>query len=155
MRWVLHAFEKLAQYRNPVRFLFLASPATTMRLSAEVGPDLAASETLRGRGVNAIRLGPWDDIVLRTWLHELGYEATPTERKHITAAIGNWPALLRQFHGYAKGTGKLLTVLGEFREKCLASAPNTIYLSRWTSMYRYCLIEFTISMLTKKILRRI
>jgi hypothetical protein len=134
LQWIFHAKEKIEQYRtNPVHFLFLADPKVVAKMNEEPGPiarlrsgashyTSAPPDVLRQMNVHTFVLGPWDDVVLRTWLHELGYEASPSERKKISSALGNWPALLVQFNAHAKRTNTpWIDDLEHFRELCLAS----------------------------------
>ncbi len=134
LRWILHAKEKMDQYRtNPVHFLFLADPKAAAILNEELsrrtgrGSDVShwsstPMEVFRQMSVRTLILGPWADVVLRTWLHELGYEVSSSERKRITLAIGNWPALLVQFNAHAKATNTpWIDCLASFRELCLSS----------------------------------
>jgi hypothetical protein len=123
LRWIEHAREKLRQYTaNPVHFVFLADPKTASALNVDK-PGLATPDILRLKEVGSVFLGPWADVVLRTWLHELGYDdASQKDRKKLTEALGNWPAVLTRFHAFAKSTDKdWREDLEDFRRTCLSS----------------------------------
>jgi len=107
--WSLKSLQDAAQKRQEytrgdsyVRFVFLVGPTKAWEL-VNSGLDLGV---IAGKGYEGMLLGPWHDVVLRRWLHEMGDDAYPSIRKKLSILAGNWPSIIRDLRAYAVRAGK-------------------------------------------------